>query len=244
MDLSNKVIVIMGASSGMGAAISRHLAKDGAKLVIAARRLERLQIIQSEFSNDQVLIQKADVTNYKDVKATVELAIKRFGHIDVIDNNAGIMPGSPLAAGKLDEWQAMIDTNITGVLNGIAAALPYMVEQGSGHIISTDSVGGHVVFPNYAVYSGTKYAVRAIMDGLRQEQAANNIKTTIISPGTTETELIKYDNAEEAAKGHEMATQMGALQADQIAGAVEFAIGTKSNMSVSEMIIRPTKQTA
>lgn len=242
MDLSNKVVVIMGASSGMGAAISRRLAKDGAKLVIAARRLDRLETIQSEFPEGQVLIKQADVTKYDEVQAVVDLTIEKFGRIDVMDNNAGIMPGSPIVEGKRDEWQQMIDTNITGVLNGIAAVLPQMVAQKSGHIIATDSVAGHVIFPNYAVYSGTKFAVRAIMDGLRQEQAENNIKTTIVSPGSTETELIKTNTPEEAQQLHEMAQQMGALQPDQIAQAVEFIIGTESNMSVSELLVRPTKQ--
>ncbi|KRO00706.1 SDR family oxidoreductase [Companilactobacillus kimchiensis] len=222
MDLSNKVVVIMGASSGMGAAISRKLAADGAKLVIAARRLDRLEKIQAEFPEGQVLIKQADVTK--------------------IDNNAGIMPQSPLIDGKRDEWQRTIDTNINGVLNGIAAALPQMVKQGSGHVIATDSVGGHVIFPNGAVYSGTKFAVRAIMDGLRKEQAENNIKTTIVSPGATETDLYKTNDPELDQQGHKMMKQMGALQPEQIADAVEFAIGTKANMSVSEILVRPTKQ--
>jgi len=242
MDLSNKVVVIMGASSGMGAAISRKLAADGAKLVIAARRLDRLEKIQAEFPEGQVLIKQADVTKYEEVQAVVDLAVSEFGRIDVIDNNAGIMPQSPLIDGKRDEWQRTIDTNINGVLNGIAAALPQMVKQGSGHVIATDSVGGHVIFPNGAVYSGTKFAVRAIMDGLRKEQAENNIKTTIVSPGATETDLYKTNDPKLDQQGHKMMQQMGALQPEQIADAVEFAIGTKANMSVSEILVRPTKQ--
>lgn len=242
MDLSDKVVVIMGASSGMGAATSRLLAQDGATLVLAARRLDRLQAIKEEFHEANIAVFQADVTDYDQVKHVVDETVKRFGRIDVIDNNAGIMPGSPLVAGKRDEWQRMIDINIEGVLNGIAAALPYMVAQKSGHVITTASVGAHTVFPNYAVYSGTKYAVRAIMDGLRMEQAQNNIKTTIVSPGSTETELIKYDTPEAAKQAHEAAAAFGALQPEQIAQSVEFAIGTKANMSVSEILVRPTKQ--
>lgn len=242
MDLSDKVIVIMGASSGMGAATSRRLAQDGATLVLAARRLDRLQAIKDEFPAANITVFQADVTNYDQVKSVIDETVRRFGRIDVLDNNAGIMPGSPLVAGQRDDWQRMIDINIEGVLNGIAAALPYMVQQKSGHMIATASVGAHTVFPNYAVYSGTKYAVRAIMDGLRLEQAQNNIKTTIISPGATETELIKYDSAAAAAKAHQDAVDFGTLQPDQIAESVEFAIGTKANMSVSEILVRPTKQ--
>ncbi|GEO69218.1 SDR family oxidoreductase [Levilactobacillus acidifarinae] len=242
MDLSDKVIVIMGASSGMGAATSRLLAQDGAKLVLAARRLDRLQAIQAEFPDAPISIFQADVADYGQVKHVIDETIKQYGRIDVLDNNAGIMPGSPLVEGQRADWQAMIDVNIEGVLNGIAAALPYMVKQKSGHVIATASVGAHTVFPNYAVYSGTKYAVRAIMDGLRMEQAQNNIKTTIVSPGATETELIKYDSEAAAQQAHEAAQAFGTLQPEQIAQSVEFAIGTKANMSVSEILVRPTKQ--
>lgn len=242
MKLNNKVIVIMGASSGMGAAISRRLATDGANLVIAARRLDYLEKIQAEFPDGQILVKQADVTNYDEVKAVVDLAIEKFGHIDVIDNNAGIMPQSPLIAGKRDEWQRTIDTNITGVLNGIAAALPEMVNQGYGHIIATDSVAGHTVFPNGAVYAGTKYAVRAIMGGLRKEQAKNNIKTTIISPGATDTPIYQTKNPEKDKQSYEYMRQLGTLHPEQIADAVEFAIATDPNMAINEILVRPTKQ--
>lgn len=232
----------MGASSGMGAAISRRLATDGANLVIAARRLDYLEKIQAEFPEGQILVKQADVTNYDEVKAVVDLAIEKFGHIDVIDNNAGIMPQSPLIAGKRDEWQRVIDTNITGVLNGIAAVLPEMVNQGYGHIIATDSVAGHTVFPNGAVYAGTKYAVRAIMDGLRKEQAENNIKTTIISPGATDTPIYRTKNPEIDKQSYEYMRQLSALHPEQIADAVEFAIATDPNMAINEILVRPTKQ--
>ncbi|MCH4009148.1 SDR family oxidoreductase [Companilactobacillus sp.] len=244
MDLSNKVVVIMGASSGIGAATSRLLAKDGAKLSVAARRLDRLNEIKAEFPNSEIETFKADVTKFEDVKNVIDKTVEKFGRIDVLYNNAGIMPTAPLIEGRRDEWQNMLQINIMGVLNGIAAALPYMSKAKSGQIISTDSVAGHVVGPDAAVYSGTKFAVRAIMDGLRMEQAENNIKTTIVSPGSTGTELFNSINDDDQKKfAKDFFENVGGLQPEQIAEAVEFAIGTKNNMSVSEVIIRPTRQT-
>lgn len=244
MDLSNKVIVIMGASSGIGAATSRLLAKDGAKLVIAARRLNRLEEIQKDFPKAEIDAYKADVTKFEDVKNVIDKTVEKYGRIDVLYNNAGIMPTAPLIEGRRDEWQNMLQINIMGVLNGIAAALPYMAKAKSGHIISTDSVAGHNIGPDGAVYSGTKFAVRAIMDGLRIEQAENNIKTTIISPGSTGTELFNSINDKDQKKfAQDYFENVGGLEPEQIAQAVEFAIGTKDNMSVSEVIIRPTRQT-
>lgn len=243
MNLSNKVIVIMGASSGIGAATSRLLAKDGAKLVIAARRLNRLEEIQKEFPKADIDAYKADVTKFENVKNVIDKTVEKYGRIDVLYNNAGIMPTAPLIEGRRDEWQNMLQINIMGVLNGIAAALPYMAKAKSGHIISTDSVAGHTIGPDGAVYSGTKFAVRAIMDGLRIEQAENNIKTTIVSPGSTGTELFNSINDKDQKKfAQDYFKDVGGLQPEQIAQAVEFAIGTKDNMSVSEVIIRPTRQ--
>lgn len=243
-DLSSKVIVIMGASSGIGAATARRLAKDGAKLVVAARRLDRLDEIAGEFDEGQVIPVKADVTNFKEVKAAVQTAVDKFGRIDVLYNNAGIMPLSNLSEGHRDEWQNMVNINIMGPLNGIAAALPIMKKQGKGHIITTDSVAGHVVAPGMAVYSGTKYAARIIMDGLRMEEAPNHIKTTIITPGATKSELTSHISDPETRKVNtDYWDTVDGLTADQIAQAVEFAISSKDNMSVSEMIVRPTLQT-
>lgn len=242
-DLSNKVVVIMGASSGIGAATARRLAKDGAKLVIAARRLERLDEIANEFPEGQVLPVKADVTNFKEVKAAVDTAVKEFGRIDVIYNNAGIMPLANLSEGRRDEWQNMLNINVMGPLNGIAAALPIMKKQGYGHIITTDSVAGHVVAPGMAVYAGTKYAIRIIMDGLRMEEAANHIKTTIITPGSTQSELVQKINDPETRKENaDFWKNVEGLTADQIAQSVEFAINTEPNESISEIIVRPTLQ--
>ena len=242
-DLSNKVVVIMGASSGIGAATARQLAKDGAKLVITARRLDRLNEIASEFPEGQVIPVKADVTNFKEVQTAINMAVEKFGRIDVLYNNAGIMPLSPLSDGHRDEWQNMVNINIMGPLNGIAAALPIMKKQVQGHIITTDSVAGHMVAPDMAVYSGTKYATRIIMDGLRMEEAQNHIKTTIITPGATQSELTSHISDPETRKVNtDYWSNVDGLTADQIAQAVEFAIATKDNMSVSEMIVRPTLQ--
>lgn len=234
----------MGASSGIGAATSRLLAKDGAKLSIAARRLDRLDEIKKEFPDQEITTFKADVTKFDDVKNVIDKTVEKYGRIDVLYNNAGIMPTAPLIEARRDEWQNMLQINIMGVLNGIAAALPYMAKAKSGHIISTDSVAGHVVGPDSAVYSGTKFAVRAIMDGLRQEQAENNIKTTIVSPGSTGTELFNSINDSSQKKfAEDFFENVDGLQPEQIASAVEFAIGTKDNMSVSEVVVRPTRQT-
>ena len=187
--LSEKVIVIMGASSGIGEATARLLARKGAKLVIAARRQERLIAIKKELPEATILVQQADVTKEEEVQRVIKLTMEKYGRIDVLFNNAGVMPTAPLIEAPKGEWRQMLDINIMGVLNGIAAVLPIMVEQKSGQIIATDSVAGHVVYPDSAVYCGTKFAVRAIMEGLRQEQRENNIKSTIISPGAVQTEL-------------------------------------------------------
>ena len=187
--LSEKVIVIMGASSGIGEATARLLARKGAKLVIAARRQERLIAIKKELPEATILVQQADVTKEEEVQRVIKLTMEKYGRIDVLFNNAGVMPTAPLIEAPKGEWHQMLDINIMGVLNGIAAVLPIMVEQKSGQIIATDSVAGHVVYPDSAVYCGTKFAVRAIMEGLRQELRENNIKSTIISPGAVQTEL-------------------------------------------------------
>lgn len=238
----NKVVIIMGASSGIGEATAHLLAERGAKLVLAARRLDRLEAIQAKHPEADIVIQQADVTDYEAVEAVVKTALDTFGQIDVLFNNAGIMPTAPLVEGHRDEWQAMLDVNVTGVLNGIAAVLPIMERQQSGHIIATDSVAGHVVYPESAVYCGTKFAVRAIMEGLRQEQRENNVKSTIISPGAVQTELYNTISDKQAAQAlHEAQTEWG-LTSEDVAEAVVYAIDTPDRVSVSNLIIRPTKQ--
>lgn len=234
----------MGASSGIGEATTRKLAQEGAKLVIAARREERLKALVESLPSNEILYKVADVTNRDEVKGVIDLAVKKYGRVDVLYNNAGIMPTAPLSETRFDEWKQMLDINIMGVLNGIAAVLPIMKKQESGHIIATDSVAGHVVYPNSAVYCGTKFAVRAIMEGLRQEERENNIRSTIISPGLVDTELYKTinePNNRERVKTNAKIEGLG-LKASDVADAVAYAIGTPESVAISEIFIRPTKQ--
>lgn len=240
--LKEKVVIIMGASSGIGEATTRLLAEKGAKLVIAARREDRLAEIKNSLPDAELVYRATDVSNYEDVKKVVDLAVETYGHVDVLFNNAGVMPTAPLVDGRRDEWKEMLDINIMGVLNGISAVLPLMAEQKSGHIISTDSVAGHVVYPDSAVYCGTKFAVRAIMEGLRQEQRMNNIKSTIISPGAVQTELYKTISDSKTAEEVRKAQIEWGLTSEDIATAVVFAIDTPDRMSISDMIVRPTTQ--
>lgn len=247
MSLKDKVIVIMGASSGIGKATVDLLAQRGAKLSIAARRLNRLEAIQREHQEAQIQTFAADVTKAEDVQRVIDGTVAAYGRVDVLFNNAGIMPVNNLDQRAHSEWQNMLDINVKGVLNGIAAALPVMKRQQSGHVITTSSVLGYEVLPGYAAYSGTKYAVRAIMEGLRQEEHANHIKTTIIAPGSVKTELFDSINNETAREGLKNAMkQPGAewmvLEPDEIAQAVVFAIDTPKNMAINEMVIRPTGQ--
>lgn len=241
-NMNEKVVVIMGASSGIGEATVRKLAERGAKLVIAARREDNLRQIAESLPEADIVYRTADVTNYEQVQAVIDLAIETHGRVDVLYNNAGIMPTANLSETRRDEWQQMLNINIMGVLNGIAAVLPIMRSQKSGHIIATDSVAGHVVYPGSAVYCGTKFAVRAIMEGLRQEERVNNIKSTIISPGAVLTELYKTINDKEESEAIcRMQKEIG-LVAEDIAEAVAFVIDTPDRMSVSDIIIRPTSQ--
>ena len=237
-----KVVIITGASSGIGAATTRELARQHAKLVIGARRLDRLNELKAEFPDEDIITQKVDVTNFDEVQTLIDTAKKKFGRVDVLYNNAGVMPVNALENRARDEWQRILDVNVMGVLNGIAAVLPTMIEQKSGHVIATDSVAGHVVVPNLAVYNGSKFAVRAIMEGLRQEQHNNNIRTTIVSPGSVATELYKsIGNADNQKAEIEVEKQIG-LSAENIAKSVVFAINAPENMDLNEMIIRPIKQ--
>jgi len=187
--IKDKVVVITGASSGLGEATARHLAEEGAKVVLGARRLDRLRALANELSLGEGAVVQTDVTRREEVARLVEQAVKSHGRVDVIINNAGLMPQSLLERLKVDEWDRMIDVNIKGVLYGIAAVLPHMRKQKSGHIINVSSVAGHKVGSGGAVYAATKHAVRALSEGLRQEVKPYNIRTTIISPGAVATEL-------------------------------------------------------
>lgn len=241
--VSEKVIVIMGASSGIGEATAKLLADKGAKLVLAARREERIKALANKLG-EKVFYQKADVTDRQQVKQVIDLAMEKFGRIDVMYNNAGIMPQGNLSKQAYQSWQNMLDINIMGVLNGIGAVLPIMQQQQSGLIISTDSVAGHVVYPGSAVYNGTKYAVRAIMEGLRQEELENGIRSTIISPGMVTSELFSTVGDEATESGlRETAGKAGfSLRSEDVAQAVLYAIQQPEHVTVSEVLLRPAKQ--
>jgi len=240
-NISGKVVVITGASSGLGEATARLLAAQGANLVVGARRKDRLDVLATELG-PCVAVLETDVTKLEEVQALVDLATSRFGRIDVMINNAGVMPLSPLERRKIADWDRMIDVNIKGVLYGIAAALPAMQAQKSGHIINVSSVAGHKVRPGSTVYSATKHAVRALSEGLRQEVKPYNIRTTIISPGAVATEL--PESVTEADVGEAVIAMYAkvAIPADSFARAVAYAIAQPDNIDINEILFRPTAQ--
>lgn len=240
--IQGKVVVIMGASSGIGEATAKKLAQEGAKLVVAARREDRLQELVASLPQAEIAYAVVDVTNKAEVQAAVDLAVEKYGRVDVLFNNAGIMPQAYLAEKRYEEWEQTLNINVMGVLNGIAAALPIMKEQQSGHIVTTSSEAGHMPFAGGAVYSGTKSAVIAIMDALRHEERENNIRTTVISPGTVDTELHNTINDPERRKWTEELQSKIGLRASDVADAVAYAIGTPETVTVSEIILLPTKK--
>ncbi len=241
--IEGKVIVITGASGGLGAATARHLSALGATVVLGARRIERIKSLAEELaaSEGKAIAIQTDVTQSAQVQALVDAAIDRYGRIDVMINNAGIMPHSPLDRLKIDDWNRTIDVNIKGVLYGIAAALPPMQRQKSGHFINVSSVAGHKVRPSSAVYAATKHAVLAISEGLRLEVKPYNIRTTVISPGAIDTDLpdsiTEADIAASVRKIYEIA-----IPAESFARAVAFAIGQPDDIDVNEILFRPTRQ--
>ncbi|MEV4886293.1 SDR family oxidoreductase [Chitinophaga ginsengisegetis] len=243
-NIKEKVVVITGASSGLGAAAARHLANEGATVVLGARRKERIEELANEINSNggKALAQVTDVTVAEDVKSLVDNAVKTFGKIDVIINNAGVMPLAPLERLKIDEWNQMIDVNIRGVLHGIAAALPYMKDQKSGHVINLSSVAGHLVWEGSAVYSATKYAVRAITEGLRQETKPYNIRTTIVSPGAVSTELLNGIGEADVAEATRRGVENIAIPAESFARVVAFAISQPEEVDINEVLFRPVKQ--
>ncbi|MFS0604915.1 SDR family oxidoreductase [Peribacillus frigoritolerans] len=238
VNIKDKVIVITGASSGIGRATATLLAERGAKVVVGARRKENLEELASSITSKGGIVsyQVTDVTNRSDVEYLVKHAVNTYGKVDVMINNAGVMPLSTLDQLKVDEWEKMIDVNIKGVLYGIAAVLPVMQEQGYGHIINTSSTAGHVVEPTAAVYAGTKFAVMAISEGLRKE-AAGNIKVTVISPGVTETEL-GNDITDEVSAAGLKEIRKTALPPEVIANAMAYAIDQPDYVDVSEVLVR------
>ncbi|MBB5373107.1 SDR family oxidoreductase [Acidocella aromatica] len=241
-NIEGKIVVITGASSGLGEATARHLAGLGAKLMLGARRIERLEALIWELGQDQASCLKTDVTEAAQVKALVDQAVSLHGRVDVLLNNAGVMPHSPLERLKIAEWEQMIDVNFKGVLYGIAAALPHMTVRKSGHIINVSSVAGHKVRAGSSVYAATKAAVRMLSEGLRQEVKPYNIRTTIISPGAVESELPNSITEPDVAAGIRSFYESCAIPAESFARMVAFAISQPDEVDVNEILFRPTSQ--
>lgn len=238
-ELNNKIVAITGASSGIGEATARLLAAKGARVLLGARRTDRLATVVAEIraAGGEAHFTALDVTHLSEMERFIAEAQQHFGGLDVLINNAGVMPLSPLSARKVEEWDRMIDVNIRGVLYGIAAAQPLMEQQQHGHIINISSIGGLSVSPTAAVYCATKFAVRALSDGLRQE--TDKLRVTVISPGVVTSELadsISDDSARDAMK----AFRRVALEPDAIARAVVYAIEQPADVDVSEIVVRPT----
>lgn len=239
-EIKGKVIAITGASSGIGEATARLLAQKGAHVVLGARRTDKLEALVSAIRAEggSAQYRALDVTKREDVEAFVNFAQSEFGKVDVVINNAGVMPLSPLEALKVNEWNQMIDVNIRGVLHGIAAGLPIMKKQGFGQFINISSIGGHAVVPTGAVYCATKFAVMAISEGLRQE-VGGDIRVTIISPGVTESELAETISDPGTREGMREFRKV-AIGPDAIARAIAFAVEQPAGVDVSEIIVRPT----
>ncbi|MFB7781844.1 SDR family oxidoreductase [Streptomyces vinaceus] len=235
-----KVVAITGASSGIGEATARRLAADGHRVFLGARRTDRLDALTREITaaGGTADFRRLDVTNAADVNSFVSAARERHGRVDVMVNNAGVMPLSPLEALRVEEWDRMIDVNVRGVLYGIAAALPVMRAQGGGHFVNIASVGAYEVVPTAAVYCAGKFAVRAISEGLRQESRDGSIRVTLVSPGVTESELadsIGDPAAREAMKSY----RAEALPASAIAEAIAYAVSQPARVDVNEIVVRP-----
>lgn len=242
-NIKNKVIVITGASSGLGEETAKHLAERGAIVVLGARRSDKLAQIVNDIRSKggTALYQLTDVTSKEQVQQLIDIAVTTYGKIDVLINNAGIMPIAPMSEVRTEEWDNMIDINIKGVLYGIAAALPIFQKQESGHFINLGSVAGIKVFsPGGTVYSGTKYAVRAISDGLRHE-VGRNIRTTTIEPGAVDSELKLSTNHEESSVGVNEFYKI-AIPAASVARAIAFAIEQPADVDINEIVLRPAAQ--
>ena len=241
-NIEGKVVVITGASSGLGEATARHLASKGASVFLGARRLDRLQTVVADIqrAGGRAAAMRVDVTRRAEVDAFVQAATEKFGRMDVLVNNAGLMALAPIEKTLVDEWDRMVDINIKGVLYGIAAALPVFARQKGGHIINIASVAGHKVSMGGAVYCATKHAVRAISEGIRQE--VDGIRTTIISPGAVQSELPLGISDPETAAGTKEFYRLTAIPADAVARAIAFAIEQPADVDINEILLRPTAQ--
>ena len=236
--MTQKIILITGASSGIGEAMARRLAAEGHLVVAGARRLDRLEVLAKEVPGVESV--RVDVTDRADVEAFVQGARERHGRVDVLVNNAGVMPLSRLDALLVDEWDRMLDVNVRGLLHGIAAVLPVFAEQGGGHLVTTASIGAHEVVPTSAVYSATKHAAWAVTEGLRQESDPS-IRVTTLSPGVVTSELADSITDPAAAEG--MRTyRAAAIDPDAVARAVSFALAQPADVDVNEIIVRPARQ--
>lgn len=242
----SKVIVITGASSGIGEATARRLAADGNQVVLAARRAERLNSIVADITAEggTAIAVPTDVTKKADVEALAAAALEKFGRIDVWVNNAGLMPNSEMALDRVDDWDRMIDVNLRGTLYGIHAVLPYMRKEGKGQIVNVASVAAHITDPGSAVYAGTKSAVQMASEILRKEEAMakSNIRVTTISPGAIDTELPQRITVAENRESTEKFYEQTAIPADEVAKCIEFAINMDERTSINEIILRPTAQ--
>lgn len=243
-NIADKVIVITGASSGMGEAAARHLAAKGARVVLGARRSDRIEALGAEIAaaGGQATAVATDVTKRQDLQRLLDTAVATYGRVDVLINNAGLMPLSPLDRLKVDEWDRMIDVNLKGVLYGVAAALPHMQAQKSGHVINLSSVAGHKIFGGSAVYSATKSAVRVISEGLRAEMAPHNIRVTIISPGAVKTELLDHISEADVQKANQDYVGQVGVPAETFGRLVAFAISEPEEVGINEILFRPTAQ--
>src|SRR5437016_11948072 len=243
-NIQGKVVVITGASSGLGEATARLLSAQGATVVLGARRVDRLQSLADELtgSGGKVLAVATDVTRCDQVKRLVDAAVQTYGRIDVMINNAGIMPRAPLERLTIEDWNRTIYVNIKGVLYGIAAALPHMKQQKSGHMILVSSVAGHKIGPEFAVYAATKHAVRALAEGFRQEVKPYNIRTTVISPGAVATELPNSVTEADIAENIRKYSSEVAIPADSFANAVAFAMSKRDGLDANGLLVRPIKQ--
>lgn len=245
-ELTGKTAVITGASSGIGAATARTLASAGAAVVLAARRGERLRELEAEIvqAGGKAASVETDVTDDAAVQAMVAAACTRFGSIDILICNAGIMPLSMVANVRLEEWQRTVDVNVSGVLRSVGHTLPHMLSSGSGHIVVLSSVAGRKVFPGGAAYCATKYAVRAFAEGLRAELSpAHGIRVTVIEPGAVATELPASVTDEDVQQSvRQLYEDQTVLEAEDIAAAIRYALTQPAHVNVNEVLIRPTEQ--
>ena len=245
MQLQDKVAVITGASSGIGAATARKLAEAGCKLVLAARRTDRLDSLKSELPlpSDKVLVVKTDVTQRRDVEAMAAQTFETFGQIDILINNAGVMPLSFMKNLRVEEWDRMIDVNVKGALYSIASVLPVMRDKKQGHIINVSSIAGRKVFTAGAVYCATKFALNAITEGLRDElDPAEGIRVTAIEPGAVATELFEGIADEEVLPAFGEKLNIKYLEPEDIANSIHYALSQPDHVNVSEILVLPSQQ--